>query len=202
MVVSTVHMQCSVETRLVGAGGTFANVAAAALFFALVVRPSFSGIFTFLAGHDHQLADGHWLLPLFWDRRFRRLGGVHQGPRSRVAPSRGPRAGCNTTGRSNGEGACIAFRLPAGKIHQIRADPFAQIRPPHLQQIRRASRRGQEKLWDTPRSLTLVKMSWNSGEKSESGVLVLSSRRRRCVKELSRLFRRLLAKKKGDRSNP
>jgi hypothetical protein len=33
LVVSTVHMECSVETRLVAAGGTLANFAAAAVFF-------------------------------------------------------------------------------------------------------------------------------------------------------------------------
>jgi hypothetical protein len=35
IVISTVHMQCSVDSRLVQAGGTLANFAAAALFFAL-----------------------------------------------------------------------------------------------------------------------------------------------------------------------
>ena len=35
LVVSTVHMECSIETRLVAAGGTLANFAAAALFFVL-----------------------------------------------------------------------------------------------------------------------------------------------------------------------
>jgi hypothetical protein len=35
LVVSTVHMECSVGTRLVSAGGTIANFAAAALFFVI-----------------------------------------------------------------------------------------------------------------------------------------------------------------------
>jgi hypothetical protein len=34
LVISTVHMECSVDTRLVDAGGTLANFVAAALFFA------------------------------------------------------------------------------------------------------------------------------------------------------------------------
>lgn len=78
LALSTVHLECSAEPRLVGAGGTLANLIFGALFWVVARAVEAVGIWALLllAAYDLQFVRGRRIFPVLRYRRHRRLGWI------------------------------------------------------------------------------------------------------------------------------
>jgi hypothetical protein len=97
LALSTVHLECNAEPRLVGAGGTLANLIFGALFW-VVARCQAVGIWALLllAAYDLQFVRGRRIFPVLRYRRHRRLGCDRGEMAARVGMAR--RLDCSRNG--------------------------------------------------------------------------------------------------------
>ena len=81
--INSVRLVPRLDSRLVAAGGTLANLAAGMVFWIALRSTRSSSVrlrFFLLISLAFNLF-GHWTFLLFWDHQFRRLGGVESTPR-------------------------------------------------------------------------------------------------------------------------